>query len=164
MEKILISACLLGELVRFNAERFESIPPLLRQWQAEGRLVMVCPEVDGGLPVPRPPAEIISGDGKDVLQGAARLLTVEGTDVTEHFLTGAQHALEVARQHRIKIAILKERSPSCGSTAIYDGSFSGKIKPGKGVTAALLEANGIRVFSEEALEDAAVYLQELERG
>ncbi|RMF57926.1 MAG: DUF523 domain-containing protein [Calditrichaeota bacterium] len=164
MEKVLISACLLGELVRYNAERFEDIPPILRKWQEEGRLVAICPEVDGGLPVPRPPAEIVSGDGKEVLQGRTRLLTNDGNDVTDYFLKGAHIALETAQKHNIRMAILKERSPSCGSTAIYDGTFTGNIKPGKGVTVALLETHGVRVFSEETLEEAEVYLKKLEQG
>ncbi|RMI12720.1 MAG: DUF523 domain-containing protein [Calditrichaeota bacterium] len=164
MEKILISACLVGELVRYNAERLPVPHPLLQRWHREGRLVPVCPEVDGGLPVPRPPAEIVGGAGEEVLAGTARVLTAEGKDVSPAFLFGAHHALRVAREQGIKLAILKERSPSCGSHEIYDGTFSGARKPGRGVTAALLERHGIRVFSEEEIEAAGEYLAALEEG
>lgn len=164
MEKILISACFLGQLVRYDAKENTIKNSQLKQWQEEGRLITVCPEVDGGLPVPRPPAEIIGGDGKTVLAGQARLLNIEGKDVTEYFLKGAFAALTTARRFNIKMAILKANSPSCGNAFIYNGTFSGVKKPGKGVTVALLEGNGIRVFNEKELPEAIIYLNELETG
>lgn len=164
MEKILISACFLGQLVRYDAKKITIENSQLKHWREEGRLITVCPEVDGGLPAPRPPAEIIGGDGKTVLAGQAQLLNIEGKDVTEHFLKGAFAALTTARRFNIKMAILKTNSPSCGNAFIYDGTFSGVKKPGKGVTAALFEEYGIRVFNEIEISEAAIYLNKIEAG
>jgi uncharacterized protein YbbK (DUF523 family) len=163
MERILVSSCLLGTPVRYNGTGKRSDHRLFERWRAEGRLVPVCPEVRGGLPVPRPPAEIHGGLGGDVLDGRARVLTPDGTDVTEHFLKGARHALDEARVHGVRMAILKERSPSCGVARIYDGAFDGTLVPGEGVTTALLERNGIAVFDEDDIGAAAAHLAELER-
>lgn len=165
MEKILISACLLGERVRYDAGDVSCMHPALRVWAAEGRLVPVCPEVAGGLPVPRPPAEIQGpGGGPAVLAGTAQVHTTRGQDVTPAFLAGAQVALDAARRHRVRLAILKDDSPSCGSTRIHDGTFSGVRIPGMGATAALLRAAGIEVFPESDIEAAAARLAELERA
>ncbi|HLV59896.1 MAG TPA: DUF523 domain-containing protein, partial [Fredinandcohnia sp.] len=130
-----------------------------RRWLAEGRVVPLCPEVAGGLPVPRPPAEIQGGDGRDVLAGRARVATREG-DVTAFFLAGAEAALAAARAHGVVAAVLKERSPSCGVRQVYDGSFSGQRRSGMGVTAARLEAAGIPVFSEAELDRVRALLDE----
>jgi uncharacterized protein YbbK (DUF523 family) len=135
--------------------------PKLEQWLGEGRLIAFCPEVEGGLPTPRPPAEIIGGDGVDVMIGEAKVHNINGIDVTELYLLGAQKALQIAQAHDVRLAILKSRSPSCGNAFIYDGQFSNTLKPGKGVTAALLERNGIRVFNEEEIEEADSYLSRL---
>lgn len=162
MEQILVSACLLGRPVRFDGTGKRSSDPLFEQWRAEGRLVAFCPEVSGGLPVPRPAAEITGGSGGDVLDGRARVLTRDGGDVTGYFLDGARQALEQARAHGARIAILKEGSPSCGGLRIHDGSFEGRKVPGEGVTTALLERNGIAVFAEDAVAAAAVRLAALE--
>ena len=169
MEKILISACLLGQIVRYDAKKIEVDHRLLRQWQQEGRLVFKVPpeqqtpEVEGGLAVPRPAAEIDGGDGALVLAEYARVITADGEDLTERFLRGARAALHLARKHQIRMAILKENSPSCGSQLIYDGSFSGRKVKGSGVTTTLLENNRIKVFNEYQIEDAAIFLQQLER-
>ncbi|MBW2325389.1 MAG: DUF523 domain-containing protein [Deltaproteobacteria bacterium] len=121
-----------------------------------------CPEVAGGLSIPRPCSEILDGDGKKVLRGDARVINVHGEDVTESFLKGAQKAMELARSMKIHMAVLKDGSPSCGSAYIYDGRFAGVKKPGKGVTAALFEENDIRVFSEGEIPKASEYLKTLE--
>jgi uncharacterized protein YbbK (DUF523 family) len=163
MERILVSSCLLGTPVRYNGTGKRSDHRLFARWRAEGRFVPVCPEVRGGLPVPRPPAEIHGGLGGDVLDGRARVLTRDGTDVTAHFLKGARHALDEARAHGVRMAILKERSPSCGVARIYDGAFDGTSVPGEGVTTALLERNGIAVFAEDDVDAAAAHLAGLER-
>jgi len=113
--------------------------------------VLVCPEEEGGLGTPRPAAEIVGGDGADVLQGTARVLTKGGVDVTEEYLIGARYALEAARAVGAESAILKARSPSCGNGCIYDGSFSRTPKDGDGVTAALLKKEGIEVFSDQEI-------------
>lgn len=111
----------------------------------------ICPEVAGGLPVPRLPAEIVGGDGADVLDGQARVVTAAGEDVTAAYVRGAERALATTKQHGIMAAILKQRSPSCGSVHIYDGTHSGKLKAGEGVTAALLRRHGVTVWSESDL-------------
>ncbi|MBO3748277.1 DUF523 domain-containing protein [Streptosporangiaceae bacterium NEAU-GS5] len=161
MERILVSACLLGSRVRYDGRAKTSADATLARWREEGRLVPFCPEVEGGLAVPRPPAEIEGGvGGAAVIAGAARILTPDGVDVTRHFLAGAQQALAVAQSFGVRLAILKEGSPSCGSLRIYDGTFRGAITPGKGVTAALLELNGIRVFNEDRIAEAAAFLTE----
>jgi uncharacterized protein YbbK (DUF523 family) len=160
--RILVSACLIGEPVRYDGNHARRRSGVLEKWRREGRLLPVCPEVDGGLPVPRTRAEIVGGEGAGVLNGAASVLDADGRDVTEFFLTGARKALQAARDHNVRLAILKEGSPSCGSSAISDGSFSGTRKPGRGVTAALLERCGIRVLSESEMEEAAAFLADLE--
>jgi uncharacterized protein YbbK (DUF523 family) len=150
--------------VRFDGRAKTVDDGPLAGWRAEGRLVPFCPEVEGGLPVPRPPAEIEGGvGGAAVVAGIARILTPEGADVTRQFLAGAHAALAQARSMGIKMAILKDGSPSCGSLRIHDGTFRGRVTPGAGVTTALLEAHGIRVFGEDRVAEAAAYLGELER-
>ncbi|MEZ7132035.1 DUF523 domain-containing protein [Nonomuraea sp. AD125B] len=164
MEKILVSACLMGRKVRYDGSAKTSSAAVLADWRAEGRLVSFCPEVAGGLPVPRPAAEIEGGaGGAAVLAGTARVLTSGGDDVTAEFLAGARAALEAARSAGARMAVLKEGSPSCGTLAIHDGSFAGRKNPGQGVTTALLERHGIRVFGEDRLDEAAGYLRTLER-
>lgn len=157
-KKILISACLLGLPVRYDGQAKAVSHPLLQLWQETGRLLPLCPEVSGGLPVPRPAAEITGCNATDVIDGRAQVQTAENDDVTHYFLAGAQHALALCRQNNIRLAILKENSPSCGSTQVYDGSFSAKLTPGMGVTTALLRQNRITVFSEHEIEKAAEFL------
>lgn len=144
---ILVSACLAGRACRFDgsANPDDAVGRLV----AEGRAVLVCPEVDGGLGTPRPPAEIVGGDGTDVLEGRARVVTRDGVDVTEAYVKGAERALTAARGAGAATAILKARSPSCGKGGIYDGSFSRALRAGDGVTAALLRAHGITVVTDE---------------
>lgn len=163
MERVLVSACLLGQAVRYDGAAKPAGSAVLARWQAEGRIVPVCPEVAGGLPVPRPAAEIAQGAGGDaVLAGMAPVLCRDGSDVSAAFIGGAQAALALARRHGLRVAVLKEGSPSCGSARIYDGSFSGRSQPGQGVTSALLVAAGLRVFSETQFEAADAWLRELE--
>jgi uncharacterized protein YbbK (DUF523 family) len=162
MIKVLVSACLLGEKVRYNGASASTDSSILAQWLNEGRVVPFCPEVAGGLGVPRPAAEISGTGGAAVLDGQAAVITAKGTDVTESFLRGAQLALAAARSQNVRVAILKDGSPSCGSGSIYDGTFSGIQRPGHGVTTALLERHGIRVFSERDVDEAARYLRRIE--
>jgi uncharacterized protein YbbK (DUF523 family) len=160
---VLVSACLLGEKVRYDGADAAPESTLLQDWVREGRVVPLCPEVAGGLGVPRPPAEIVGIGGASVLDGTARVIARTGQDVTEAFLRGAQLALEAALAADVGLAVLKENSPSCGSGFIYDGSFQRQRKTEPGVTTALLQRHGIPVFSDLALSDASDYLQELER-
>jgi uncharacterized protein YbbK (DUF523 family) len=149
MDGYLVSACLLGICTRYDGGCCPV--PRLIQLAARGLAVPICPEMAGGLPVPRPPAEIVGGDGQAVLDRQARVLTVDGEDVTEAFLFGARQALETANRLGIGQVALKDDSPSCGCRRIYDGTFSGRMMSGQGVTAALLQRNGITVLSEEDL-------------
>ena len=159
MEKVLVSACLLGDPVRYDGGTLNFEDQTLTQWRKEGRLVSICPEVAGGLAVPRLRSEIVGNDGHSVLNGRSSVISITGQDVTRFFLKGAQKALELAHSNNIRLAVFKEGSPSCGSGYIYDGSFSGTKKPGKGVVAALLDKNGIRVFSERNISEAIRYLE-----
>jgi len=152
MEQILISACLLGQPVRYDGRSCPFESSHIDLWQAKGLLVPVCPEMDGGLPVPRPPAEITPGGGPGVWAGTAQVKTRK-IDVTNFFIKGAQAALDKAVACGIKTALLKQKSPSCGSCRIYDGSFSRSLVDGMGVTTALLRRNGIMVFGEDQIDE-----------
>ncbi len=143
--KILVSACLLGVNCRYDGgnSRDENTIKL----HNTDELIPVCPEEVGGLSTPRPPVEIVGGDGNDVLDGKAKVMTVDGEDKTEEFLKGARHALELAQSQGATRVIFKAKSPSCGSGTIYDGSFSGTLISGDGVTTALLKRHGIEVIT-----------------
>lgn len=137
--KILISTCLLGVACKYSGGD-NARPALIAALQAAGHeLVPVCPEVYGGLPTPRPPAERIG----------ARVMTAAGADVTAAYRKGAETALQLAKLTGCRVAVLKANSPSCGHGTIYDGTFSGQKIAGNGVTAELLEQNGIRVYTDE---------------
>ena len=144
--RILVSACLLGVSCRYDGK---SKPhPAVLALQGQHQLIPVCGEIFGGLPTPRTPAERV-GD---------RVLTEDGRDVTQEYHRGAEEVLALARRLDCKAALLKERSPSCGTGEIYDGSFTRTLTAGDGVTAELLRANGIAVFGESRLADLAEYL------
>lgn len=137
----LVSACLCGVPCRYDGKAATVAP--LAKLHRSGLALAVCPEIDGGLLAPRPPCELSGG----------RVITRDGTDLTKQFQSGAAHVLELASQHGVTLAILKENSPSCGSTMIYDGSFNSQRIPGQGVTAALLREHGIRVLSEHTFQE-----------
>lgn len=138
---ILISACLLGVPCRYDGSvlREVALPSELRG-QA---LLPVCPEELGGLPTPRPPAELVGGDGRAVLDGSARVLRHDGTDVTDEFLRGAGEVVRLAKQHGACAACLKAKSPSCGVRSTH---MDGKAQSGTGVAAAALERAGLRLI------------------
>ncbi|UUO23654.1 DUF523 domain-containing protein [Colwellia sp. M166] len=145
MEKILISSCFLGHKVRYDGGDNLLVNATLKRWQAAERLVVICPELAGGLSTPRPPAEIQLSNENIIVK------TNSGEDVTPAFELGAQRALSLCHAHGVRYALLKESSPSCGSSSIYNGEFSQHKVPGQGITTALLRANGIKVFSEKNL-------------
>ena len=147
MKNILVSACLLGERCRYDGDSrpCASVQALSNAY----RLIPVCPEVLGGLPTPRVPSEICG----------ARVMMKNGTDVTENYRLGAEKALAIARAHGCTVAILKERSPSCGKGRVYSGSFNGQLVDGNGVCAALLLENGIRVLGESEVAEIDKVLQ-----
>ena len=136
-EPLLISACLLGVRCRYDGG--EQYLPAVAKLMERYALVAVCPEVLGDMPAPRTPAEIRGG----------RVVSIDGEDRTEKFRLGAERALAMARGVGAKKALLKSHSPSCGKSLVYDGTFSGKLVPGSGRAAALLEENGVKVFTEE---------------
>lgn len=143
----LISSCLVGVCATWRGGHNYGQP--FEELVKAGRAIPVCPEQLGGLPTPRPPAEIVGGTGADVLDGTARVITCDGQDVTEAYLRGASEVLRLAQITGARRVILKEKSPSCGSRWIYDGSFCATIRPGEGVSTALLRRNGIEVISDE---------------
>jgi len=144
---ILISSCLAGLKVRYNGT--DSLDERIQRLVLENKAVSVCPELMGGFSTPREPAEIVGGDGEDVLDGKARVVERSGRDVTELYLKGAYATLHKALELGATKVILKEYSPSCGSAMIYNGDFNGTKLVGVGVTTALLRRNNIGVFSEE---------------
>ncbi|MFQ1807773.1 DUF523 domain-containing protein [Aeromonas veronii] len=142
VHKVLVSACLLGQPVRYDGQS----KGIVSDWlSAEGRALAFCPEVAGGLPTPRPPAE----------RQGERVVTASGVDVTAEFDRGAELALEICQTQGIRFALLKEGSPSCGSGRIYNGRFEGVSVAGEGKTTALLRRHGIAVFSEDQLAELA---------
>lgn len=165
IEPVLVSACLLGEAVRYNGGDMRCDHDIMQRWMLEGRIVSICPEVAGGLPVPRPRAEIAdAAGGKQVLSGIARIFDSNGRDVTAYLVGGAERALELARARHIRVAVLKEGSPSCGTGFTFDGSFTDTRIPNLGVTATLLHQAGIHVFSEARLAEADALLKRIEAG
>lgn len=142
MEKLLISACLLGENCRYDG-RSQPLPEaVLRRLREKYELLPVCPEQEGGLPTPRIPSE----------RRGERVVNRSGEDVSAFFERGAERALALARESGCKRALFKERSPSCGSGSVYDGSFTGRLIPGDGVTAEKLKAAGVELYGESEAE------------
>lgn len=165
IQRILVSACLAGQRVRYDGVTLAQTHDIVNRWRDEGRLVETCPEIAGGLPVPRPAAEIHgAGGGPAVFEGRAQVVAFDGADVTAPFIDGARRVLELARANNVRIAVLKEGSPSCGSTRIYDGRFVHASIEGEGVTAALLRQAGIEVFGENRIAAADARLRELEHS
>jgi uncharacterized protein YbbK (DUF523 family) len=141
----LVSACLAGENCRYDGKNCRN--HFVEELVISGKAISVCPEMLGGLGVPRETCEIIRNTNGDVT-----VLSRSGIDRTENFLTGAREALRIARENGIKKAILKSLSPSCGIGRVYDGTFSGALKNGNGVTAELLQRSGIQVYSDCAFD------------
>lgn len=147
--KILISACLIGENVKYDGGNNALHVKILEQWKQEGVLVPLCPEVLGGLNVPRPACEVI--------EGTNRVICKTGEDVSVAFAKGARESLKIAQEEGVCMAILKARSPSCGKDIIYDGTFTSTRVHDSGITCKLLHESGIAVFSEEELALAEAF-------
>ncbi|MDO8446061.1 MAG: DUF523 domain-containing protein [Deltaproteobacteria bacterium] len=143
---IVVSACLTGIHCRYDGGH--RLDDKVVAISGKEKLIPLCPEQLGGLPVPRPPAEIVGGDGDDVLDGRARVVDEEGKDITEEFLKGARESLRITKLAESKTVILKEKSPSCGIHKIYR---DGVLVSGKGVLTALLLREGIKVISNEEM-------------
>ncbi|MBD7984377.1 DUF523 domain-containing protein [Sporosarcina sp. Sa2YVA2] len=148
---ILVSSCLAGLQVRYNGTH--CLNNMISKLIDEGQAIPVCPELLGGFLTPRAPAEIIGGNGEDVLDGTAKVIEKSGKDVTELYIKGAYTTLKKAKEVNATVVVLKEYSPSCGSSMIYNGEFEGEKVAGNGVTTALLKRNGLHVISEEQLSD-----------
>lgn len=146
-----ISACLLGIPCRYDGKGNEVAR--VKELAETESTIKICPEVMGGLSTPRKPAEIVGGDGFDVWSGNAKVLANDGEDVTEQFKEGAKRTLELLQKNNVTEVVLKEKSPSCGSCLIYDGTFSRSLIDGIGVSAALFELNDIVVYSENSAVD-----------
>lgn len=148
-----VSACLMGENCKYSGGN--NLSENVQKLCENNEYILVCPEMEGGLDCPRDPAEIVGGDGEDVLKGKARVVTENGEDVTDEFVNGAYEVLEqiknAAHVGEEIVAVLKSNSPSCGCGRIYDGTFSDKKIDGDGVTAALFKRKGIRIFNEDTV-------------
>ena len=160
--KILVSSCLLGEDVRydgnnssiaFNPKFAFSSKELFMDILCENEIYSFCPEVAGGLGIPRTPAEIVNNEKPFIVKNE------DGQDVTINFLLGAKKALDVCKEENIKVALLKANSPSCGNIQIYDGTFSNNLIDGQGLTARLLKDNDIEVFNEEQLKELSKFIK-----
>lgn len=144
--KIFVSACLLGRNTKYDGTN--NYNKELLEILKEHELFTLCPEVAGGLGIPRDPCEQIGN----------KVISDKGKDCTENYLLGAKKVLDICLKNDIHVAVLKERSPSCGVASVYDGSFNHQLIASSGVTTLLLKENGIKVFSEEELDDLKKYL------
>ena len=160
--KILVSSCLLGEDVRydgnnssiaFNPKFSFSLKELFMDILCENEIYSFCPEVSGGLGIPRTSAEIVKNEKPFIVKDE------NGLDVTINFLLGAKKALDVCKEENIKVALLKANSPSCGNIKIYDGTFTNNLIDGQGLTARLLKENGIEVFNETQLKELSKFIK-----
>ncbi|WP_127105147.1 DUF523 domain-containing protein [Pararhodobacter zhoushanensis] len=159
MSRILISACLMGAPVRYDGRAKTLTDALLTRWQAEGRLVPLCPEVAAGLPTPRPPAELAPGvTAAQVLDGTGSIRTDQDADVSHAFVRGAEIALRIALAQGCSFALLTDASPSCGSLQVYAGRHDGTRIAGRGVVAEHLIRHGITVFAPSQITDLAARL------
>lgn len=153
MKKVLISACLLGENVKYNGSNNDiRSHPFIQHLVNLNLLVPLCPETLAGLPTPRVPVEIVDG----------RAISKEAVDLTKEFYLGARIVCDVAHQKNVKMAILKSRSPSCGVGLIYDGSFTKRLTEGNGICAQLLEERKITIFCEDELKMAEKFWNKLQ--
>jgi uncharacterized protein YbbK (DUF523 family) len=155
---IIVSACLCGINCKYDGGN--NLDVRILKLLKEGKALPICPEQLGGQETPRAPQEIVNGNGFDVIEGKARILGFKNDDLTPKFLKGAYESLRIAEAVGATVAILKARSPSCGVSEIYDGTFSGTKRNGNGVTAELLLSKGIKVFTEENLEKLEHLLME----
>lgn len=144
MDKVAISRCLLGEKCRYDGKSKPN--PSMFYLIGDDRAVKICPESEGGLKIPRSPAQIVGGDGLDVLNGHAKVLSESGEDYTEQFILGSKKVLKRCIKKGVTKAYLKSKSPSCGAGQIYKGLFDGGLINGDGVLVALLKQNGIIVI------------------
>ncbi|MDF2014242.1 DUF523 domain-containing protein [Priestia megaterium] len=144
---IAVSSCLAGIECRYNGSH--SLVEKIKDLVEQNRALLICPELLGGFSTPRESAEIVDGTGEDVLDGNAKVIEKSGNDVTKLYIKGAYKALSIIQEVNVRYVVLKENSPSCGSSIIYNGEFANTKIAGEGVTAALFRRAGIKVISEE---------------
>lgn len=142
-----VSSCLAGCKCTYSGK--DNLILEIKAMVARGEAVMICPEVLGGLEIPRPPCEIVGN----------RVIDINGVERTEQYQRGAKKSLEILKQHNVDVVLLKAKSPSCGKERIYDGTFSHTVINGDGITCQLLEKNGIIVFNEDKLEEFFKYIE-----
>ncbi len=153
MVKVLVSSCLLGCKVRYDGNELNVESAEFHRFIEDNEVVSFCPETAGGLATPRVPAEICGGGGTAVIEGNAKVMGKDGSNVTDAFVHGANLALAMCQREGISTAILTQGSPSCGSVQIYNGRFEGKKVAGEGVTSAVLRQAGIKVVSQFEASD-----------
>ncbi len=144
---IAVSSCLAGIECRYNGSH--SLVEKIRDLVEQNRALLICPELLGGFSIPRESAEIVGGTGEDVLDGNAKVIEKSGNDVTKLYIKGAYKALSIIQEVNVRYVVLKENSPSCGTSIIYNGEFANIKIAGEGVTAALFRRAGIKVISEK---------------
>ncbi|MCJ8312369.1 MAG: DUF523 domain-containing protein [Saccharospirillaceae bacterium] len=152
--KILVSACLMGEEVRYDGKHNLVEHITLNKLKTQNRLILVCPEMLGGLPTPREPAEIIT------TSKTIRVKTEQKIDVTAQFIEGANKTLQICLDNKIDIALMAAKSPSCGNIETYNGEFNRTLIKQAGITAQLLQKNGIKVFNQNQLNEFFKYLEQ----
>lgn len=148
----LVSACLAGINCRYDGKNSKN--EIVSQLVNQGKAIPVCPELLGGLQIPRICCEIITDE-----KGERKVLSKDGQDLTKEFMQGAEKTLKIAQIVGIKRAVLKAKSPSCGCGVIYDGSFKGQLKKGNGLTTQLLIKNGISVFTENDVKELTTLIK-----
>lgn len=155
---VLVSACLLGQCVRYDGKNKPiDLSTILGQ---HVKLIAICPECAGGLSTPREPCEIEMGkSAKDVLEGLGRVLSCSGVDCTAQYKKGAQICLQLAKKHKAQFALLKEKSPACATSLVYDGHFNANTKSGRGVAAELLSQAGLELYNEKQIEKLMISLE-----
>lgn len=153
MRKILVSECLYGgKIVRYDGGITVEQSPVFLKWKAEGRIITICPEMFGGLPMPRPDSQRVGN----------KVISENGADVTTEYLKGAKEAVRLAKEYHVALCLMKQDSPSCGSSYIYDGTFSDTKIPGQGLAVELLRKEGFPVFGEDSIDEAEAYLNSIE--
>lgn len=163
MIRVLVSACLMGQPVRYDGRAKTVHDQRIAKWRDQGRLISICPEMAAGMPVPRAPAEIMPGaTAAQVLHGTGAVHDNTGLDVTQPFVAAANLAVRTAAEQGCQLALLTDRSPSCGSQQVYGGAFDGALETGRGLVAEALVAAGVAVYSEHQIDELETKLMELE--
>jgi uncharacterized protein YbbK (DUF523 family) len=163
---VLISACLAGVECNYKGKASSAWQKGLRSFFVRARkngvlFIPICPEQQGGLPTPRDPSEL-QGSAAQILAGQNKIISIEGKDVSDNFIKGAKQAKHIAEIYSGEFAILKSKSPSCGSSQVYDGTFTGKLIDGRGITTEVLLSSGLKIFSEKlVLSDPDLVLAKL---